>query len=201
MAYKRSVLASGPDKFTNIRYCFDASSHLLLSQSIHSNHDLELWFQNYQEVDGMRFPGSIRFLEDGTKAAMEVRNVAAIKMAIDPASFIPPPGANSFRTCQHLMPPHSVKRVDPEYPSIARMQNVSGKVHLLVKVADDGKVQKIRLISGHPFLVEAAMNAVKHWEYKPAVCSLGPVETQIAVTVQFHLGSKWSTPSTGATGR
>jgi hypothetical protein len=64
-----------PDKFSNTRYCFDAATHLLLSRSIHTSGDFEIFFQNYQELDGVRFPATIRFVEED-KAAIEVRNVA-----------------------------------------------------------------------------------------------------------------------------
>jgi TonB family protein len=177
-----------PDGFTHIRYCFDAATHLLLSsKASHEDNDMETLFLDYQEIDGVHFPGTIRFLEQ-EKAAEEVRKVAVVKMAIESANFVPPEGARGFHTCRHLQPPRSVKRVNPEYPGIAVAKHLQGDVRLLVTVGEDGRVQKITPLRGHPLLVEAATDAVKHWKYKPALCPSGPVEDETIVVVQFHMG-------------
>ena len=175
-----------PDKFTNTRYCFDATTHLLLSQSIHGSGDLEILFQNYQELDGVRFPETIHFGEEG-RATLEVRKVAAVKTAQEPALFDPLKGSRSFHTCQHMVEPRPVKRVNPEYPRLALVKNISGMVHVLVKVGEDGKVKKVTPLRGNPELVESATNAVKQWEYKPALCPSGPVEFSRIVLIQFHM--------------
>ena len=178
-----------PDKITHIRYCFDAATHLLLSsRTSHADDDVEILFLDYQEIDGVHFPGTIRFLEE-EKAAEEVRKVAVVRMAFEPANFFPPTDARGFHTCRHLVPPRSVKRVNPQYPEIARIKHLQGKVYLLVMVGEDGRVQKVTPLGGHPVLAGAAMDAVKQWEYKPATCPSGPTAIDgVIVVVQFHMG-------------
>jgi hypothetical protein len=171
-----------PDKFTKTRYCFDATMHLLLS---HTANDMETLFQDYQELDGVRFPATIRFSEEN-KVAMEVRKVAAVKMAQEPALFEPLKGSRGFHTCQHLMPPRPVKLVKPEYPPIAQVQNIPGTVHMLMTVGEDGKVKRVTPLRGDPQFVESATNALKQREYKPALCPSGPVEHRGIVVFQFH---------------
>ena len=80
-----------------------------------------------------------------------------------------------------------MKRVEPEYPMVARENHIQGDVRLLVSIGSDGKVQEITRISGHPLLMVAAIDAVKQWEYKPALCSSGPAESEGDVMVQFHM--------------
>jgi TonB family protein len=178
-----------PDKFTHTRYCFDVATHLLLSsRASHADDDMETLFLDYQEIDGVHFPGTIRFLEEG-KAAEEVRKVSVVKMAIEPSNFAPPQDARGFHTCRHLVPPRPAKRVNPQYPGIARAKQLQGMVYLLVMVGEDGKVQKVSRLRGHPVLAEAAIDAVKQWEYKPAMCPLGPTIDGVVVVVQFHMAA------------
>jgi TonB family protein len=196
-----------PDKTTHIRYCFDAATHLLMSsRASHADDNVEILFLDYQEIDGVHFPGTIRFLEE-EKAAEEVRKVAIIRMAFEPANFAPLADARGFHTCRHLVPPRPAKRVNPQYPEIARIKHLQGKVYLLAMVGEDGRVQKVTPLGGHPVLAGAAMDAVKQWEYKPATCPSGPTAIDgVVVVVQFHMGatvetrsdSGASTKSTGA---
>jgi TonB family protein len=118
---------------------------------------------------------------------MEVRKVAAVKMAQEPALFDPLQGSHSFHTCQHMVEPRPVKRVNPEYPRIALVKKISGLVYVLVKVGEDGKVKKVTPLRGNPELVESATHAVKQWEYKPALCPSGPVEFSLTAIIQFHM--------------
>jgi protein TonB len=59
-------------------------------------------------------------------------------------------------------------RVNPSYPDLARLMNLSGSVNLLVTVAPDGTVKDCHPLGGHPILIEAATDAVKRWRYEPA---------------------------------
>jgi TonB family protein len=59
-------------------------------------------------------------------------------------------------------------QVAAEYPVLARRSNIAGTVKLQVVVAPDGHVKKSKVIGGNPVLVQAAMDAVKRWEFAPA---------------------------------
>ena len=58
--------------------------------------------------------------------------------------------------------------VPAKYPELARRSNIVGAVKLRVVVAPNGHVKSSAPIGGNPVLVEAAMEAVKHWEFEPA---------------------------------
>ena len=75
----------------------------------------------------------------------------------------------------------------PVYPKLAREAHITGCVRLSVLVDQDGEVSAIRLISGHPFLVKAAMDAVKRWRYLPAYWFGRPVEALTLVDVWFSI--------------
>lgn len=56
----------------------------------------------------------------------------------------------------------------PEYPDIARSMKIQGTVHLEVDVRRDGTIKAVRVLGGHPVLVEAFSQAIKRWKYEPA---------------------------------
>jgi protein TonB len=60
-----------------------------------------------------------------------------------------------------------ITHTEPQYPSQAQPRHIQGDVRLVVRVAADGTVQEVKLTSGPPQLVEAAMAAVKQWRYRP----------------------------------
>lgn len=59
-------------------------------------------------------------------------------------------------------------RVNPAYPELAKRMNATGTVRLEVQVAPSGDVKGVKVIGGHPLLVNAAEDAVKKWKYEPA---------------------------------
>jgi TonB family protein len=80
-----------------------------------------------------------------------------------------------------------VKNVLPVYPPLAKQARIQGNVVLNVFIGKDGKVQNIAVESGHPLLVQAALDAVKQWEYQPMLLNGNPVEVSATVEVSFTL--------------
>src|SRR6201997_4446267 len=60
-----------------------------------------------------------------------------------------------------------VRKVNPAYPPLARQARIQGQVMLQAVISKDGSIENLRLISGHPMLAPAAIEAVKQWKYKP----------------------------------
>jgi len=80
-----------------------------------------------------------------------------------------------------------ISRVEPEYPDEARQQNIQGAVVLQVHITADGRVQDMQLVSGPPQLVQASVDAVKQWRFKPRLVQGRPAEMQTQVTLNFRL--------------
>jgi protein TonB len=76
-------------------------------------------------------------------------------------------------------------RVQPSYPDEAVKENISGTVKLNVIIAKDGKIQQIQVISGHPLLVQAAIDAVRQWEYQPTLLNGQAIEVDTEIEVGF----------------
>jgi protein TonB len=80
-----------------------------------------------------------------------------------------------------------VKKVNPDYPKDARKQRIQGVVALRVRINTTGDVTDATLISGHPALAQAAIDAVKQWKYKPSLLNGQPAEVETQVVVNFTL--------------
>ncbi|HEV2495455.1 MAG TPA: energy transducer TonB [Terriglobia bacterium] len=76
----------------------------------------------------------------------------------------------------------------PEYPPLARSARIQGIVRMEAVISADGTIQHLTLISGHPFLVGAAMVAVARWRYQPTLLNGEPVEVVTDIVVNFTLG-------------
>ena len=80
-----------------------------------------------------------------------------------------------------------IRKVQPTYPPLARQARIQGAVLLQAEISKDGTIQNLRLISGHPMLTSAAIDAVKQWRYKPYILNGEPVEVETQITVNFTL--------------
>jgi TonB family protein len=80
-----------------------------------------------------------------------------------------------------------VHDVTPVYPPEARMNHVQGEVLLQATIGTDGLIHDLKVIEGHPVLVEAAKGAVEQWRYKPYLLNGNPVEVETTIKVTFHM--------------
>lgn len=80
-----------------------------------------------------------------------------------------------------------ISHPQPAYPPLARQARIQGTVILQAEISKTGDIQNLRLVSGHPMLAPAAIEAVKRWKYKPYLLNGEPVEIQTQVTVKFSL--------------
>jgi protein TonB len=81
-----------------------------------------------------------------------------------------------------------LRKVIPEYPALARSARISGTVRLIGIIGKDGLIQNLQIVSGHPMLTQAALEAVRLWVYKPTLLNGQPVEVIAPIDVNFTLG-------------
>ncbi len=85
---------------------------------------------------------------------------------------------------------HLLRRVQPEYPPLARQARIEGDVLLRAVIGRDGSIQALSVVSGHPFLARAALEAVQQWRYQPFLLSGRAVEVDSEVLVRFRLSER-----------
>ena len=81
-----------------------------------------------------------------------------------------------------------LNRPSPTYPPLARQARIQGSVVLHAIIDKDGNVTQLEVISGHPLLVQSALQAVKQWRYQPTQLNGESVEVDTTITVNFVLG-------------
>jgi periplasmic protein TonB len=109
------------------------------------------------------------------------------KLSRDKAPALPKLTASKIRVSSGVAQGLLIRQVNPQYPQLARQARVEGRVILQATIGKDGSVQNLHLISGHPMLVQAAMDAVSQWRYKPYYLNGDPVEVDTTINVNFTL--------------
>jgi TonB family protein len=105
----------------------------------------------------------------------------------------PPPSAlgialpaGAIRVEGNIQQTKLVSQTPPVYPPLARQARISGVVRLSVLIGVDGTVRNIQIVSGHPLLVPAAVEAVRTWVYQKTLLNGQPVEVVTPVNVTFQ---------------
>ena len=106
-----------------------------------------------------------------------------------PAPPLPPPpaGITEHLVISHVEPLKLIRNVKPQYPAIARIGRVQGEVEIDAMVNEEGAVENMTVVRGHPLLNDAALECVRQWRYSPAMLNGVPVRAPIHVTVRFEL--------------
>jgi protein TonB len=101
----------------------------------------------------------------------------------------PPPKPTQTRIKQggNVTAASLINRVTPVYPPLARQTRISGTVRLHAIIGKDGTVRELEVMSGHPLLVQSALDAVRQWKYRPTLLNGEPVEVDTTIDVIFSL--------------
>jgi protein TonB len=156
-----------------------------------------------------RIPVSVALVDDGNRTAPTINILydpvvteGGVWGAFDgagsvPAIAVPPPEPVQAPKLPVTSAPVQVggdvqlakliKRTIPTYPYQAKHARVQGLVRLEAIIGEDGTIQKLRALSGHPLLVPAALAAVKRWRYRPTLLNGRPVPVITQVEVRFTL--------------
>jgi periplasmic protein TonB len=80
-----------------------------------------------------------------------------------------------------------IQKIEPKYPSLALQAHIWGQVVLRAIIGKDGDIKELVLVSGHPLLAPAAIEAVRQWHYRAYLLNGEPVEVETIVTVNFQI--------------
>lgn len=115
--------------------------------------------------------GVPNLFESGTRPILPVR---------------PPTSVAPFRI-SHMSEGNLIRRVQPAYPALARSARIQGTVVLQAVISKTGGIENLKVLTGHPMLVPAAIEAVSLWRYRPYILNNEPVEVETQITVNFSL--------------
>lgn len=134
--------------------------------------------------------GSLDGVVGGVLSSADVAPPPAVvvERAKTPVQAAPPPVAIKRYSIGGLVKLASpIRQVEPVYPQLARTAHVEGVVVLEGIIGVDGRIHEIKVKSGHPFLVQAAVEAVRQWIYRPGTLNGELVEVIAPITVTFRL--------------
>jgi protein TonB len=80
-----------------------------------------------------------------------------------------------------------ISQPKPIYPPLAKQARIQGTVKLEAVISKTGTIEELKVVSGHPLLVQAALEAVKQWRYQPTFLNNEPVEVATTIDVNFTL--------------
>jgi protein TonB len=99
----------------------------------------------------------------------------------------PPLAVEHTHRVSAMMEGMLIRRVQPVYPEAAKAMRVQGAVVLQAIISKEGRIEHLQAIRGHFLLVQAALDAVRQWRYRPYVLNGEAVEVETQVTVNFVL--------------
>ena len=136
-------------------------------------------------------------LPGGEGAGKTLSNLFAPKESgilppLEPPAPPPPPPAPVIKTERIrkgglIQAANLIHQVNPIYPRLAQQARAQGVVVLAAVISKEGTVESLRVVTGHPLLNQAALDAVKQWLYRPTMLNGDPVEVETTITVTFTL--------------
>jgi protein TonB len=100
-----------------------------------------------------------------------------------------PVAPKRIRISQGVVEGMVIHKVEPPYPALARQAHIQGDVVMSAVISKEGTIENLQVLSGHPLLVQAAIDAVKQWRYRPYTVSGEPVEVETKITATFRFAS------------
>ena len=145
------------------------------------------WLKSYDKTREL----AVAAKAAGEKAAAEAvagkekADAVATKRKADAAVARAKARMAPVRVGGQIMPPRKIKDVQPVYPDLARTARVSGAVTIEATIGEDGKVTDARVVRSIPLLDQAALDAVRQWEYLPTLLNGVPVPILMTVKINF----------------
>ena len=115
------------------------------------------------------------------------RGTVGSRLGEAPPGDLPPAPRRPLMVGGNIPAPTKIRNVNPVYPQIAVSARVQGTVVIEATIGPDGKIQDTKVLRSIPLLDQAALDAVRQWEYTPTLLNGEPVPVIMTVTVRFSL--------------
>ena len=141
-------------------------------------------------------PGSDGDFGPGTPGIPGTGNVLGLNNATsDPPKPIDPPkpqpkqvdNPKPLLVSSTVLQGKAIDKVVPVYPELAKRTRLAGEVSVEVIISPEGRVESVRVVSGHPMFVQAAVDAARRWRFEPTILNQVPVRVTGVITFVFKL--------------
>ena len=145
------------------------------------------WFKSYDRSKEL----AVAAKAAGDKAAAdaaagkEKADAVAAKKKADAAAARAKASVAPVRIGGNIRAPKKIKDVKPVYPAIAQSARVAGAVTIEATIGPDGRVIDAKVVRSIPLLDQAALDAVRQWQYTPTLLNGVPVPVLVTVTINF----------------
>jgi len=169
-----------------------AAESLKVAQEARAALDAELaaqqakWFKSYDRAKELAIAAKAagdKAAADAAAAREKADAVAAKEVAA--AAAREKAKASAVRVGGKIEPPIKMNDVKPVYPAIAQNAGVTGAVIIEATIGADGRVIDAKVLRSIPLLDQAALDAVRQWEYKPTLLNGVAVPVIMTVTINF----------------
>ena len=149
----------------------------------------KLGFKSFQRKDVLIRAGTREQLNVRLEVGEVDQKVEVVGKSLRTALSSPVDPTRRIRVGGNVQQANLIYQTKPTYPEQALQAGIEGAVLLEAVIAKSGSVENLRLMSrgAHPFLVKAAMEAVKQWRYRPTLLNGEPIEVVTTITVDFRL--------------
>lgn len=170
-----------------------AAESLKAAQDAQAAVDVELkaqegkWFKSYgktQELAAAAKAAGDKAVADAV-AGKAAADAAAAKAKADAAAARAKALKAAVRVGGRIKAPTKIKDVKPIYPAMAQSARVAGVVTIEATIGPEGKVIDAKVVRSIPMLDQAALDAVRQWEYTPTLLNGEPVPVLVTVTINF----------------
>jgi TonB family protein len=171
-----------------------ASASLQSAQDARAALDAELkaqdtkWVKSYDKAKELAVAAKAagdKAADDAAEGKKREEAAAAAKKRVNTAATRTAAVVAPLRIGGQIKPPTRIKDVKPLYPAIAQSAHVTGAVTIEATIGADGKVAEAKVVHSVPLLDQAALDAVRQWEYMPTLLNGVPVPVVTMVTVNF----------------
>lgn len=172
-------------------YCFDAKN-ILLQATMAAWDNTQYVLKNSLQFQGRWIPGDIEIWNKGVLVlTAHLENIETLK---EKGSVeFPLPADAVFLSKTIIGTPETfkygvtIKKVAPIYPPSARESGIEGTVVLQGVISKEGRIIRLQVVSGPQILQQAAIDAVKQWEYEPWMLNGAPIEVETTLRIPFSL--------------
>jgi TonB family protein len=182
--------AKGTDRIM----CFDQASGALVSTEYPRGENQNppevsrIEYGAFKTVGGKLVPYEIRALRD-RKVIVFAKVLKITEIAEENSTlFNVPVNAEFWPQCDDMQEAEPVDRVQPIYPTAARENGWQGRVIMYAVIEADGSLSRLTIIQrAAPDLEAAAVEAIRHWHFKPAACGQTPIRVETSIATDFRL--------------
>lgn len=123
---------------------------------------------------------------DGDAPVVEMSDEAPVHKPVDPPTKVEMP-PQMVRLPSNVISGKAISKPAPAYPQLAKMAHVSGTIAVQIVIDERGRVISAQATSGHPLLLQAAVQAASRAQFSPTLLSGQPVKVSGIIYYNFVL--------------